>query len=265
MKFCNIEFNILHKDDLFVRSDNETKCIATVNAQFIVLANTDKRYMDYINSHYSTFDGEIPLKEAKKRYSEFKDAEKLPGSEIVYDFCQYAKENSLRMFFLGGYEDSNKAAVEIVKERYGVEIDGYSPPYEKYPFSDGFIENCMSRITEFKPDIIFVGFGAPKQEWFIEEQLEKLNSIGVKYIIGSGGTFEFVSGKIKRAPAWVSKIGFESIYRLLQEISVARIKRIFYSFKYYKYIKHKPDWFKENGGGISIVKSQVNSLLKEVA
>ena len=98
MKFCNIEFNILHKDELFTRSDNETKCIATVNAQFIVWANTDKRYMDYINSHYATFDGEIPLKEAKKRYAEFKDAEKLPGSEIVYDFCQYAKENSLRMY-----------------------------------------------------------------------------------------------------------------------------------------------------------------------
>ena len=124
MKFCNIEFNILHKDDLFVRLENETKCIATVNAQFIVLANTDKRYMDYINSHYATFDGEIPLKEAKKRYAEFKDAEKLPGSEIVYDFCQYAKENSLRMFFLGGYEDSNKVAVEIVKEHYGGERDG---------------------------------------------------------------------------------------------------------------------------------------------
>ena len=100
----------------------------------------------------------------------------------------------------------------------------------------------MSRITEFKPDIIFVGFGAPKQEWFIEEQLEKLNSIGVKYIIGSGGTFEFVSGKIKRAPAWISKIGLESVYRLLQELNIARIKRIFYSFRFFKYIKHKPEW-----------------------
>lgn len=242
MKFCNIEFNILHKKDLFIRSDNETKCIATVNAQFIVLANTDKRYMDYINSHYATFDGEIPLKEAKNRYPEFKDTEKLPGSEIVYDFCQYAKVHSLRMFFLGGYEDSNKAAVRVIKEQYGIEIDGYSPPYEKYPFSKSFIENCMSRIIEFRPDIIFVGFGAPKQEWFIEEQLNKLNEIGVKYIIGSGGTFEFVSGKINRAPAWISKIGLESIYRLLQELNLVRLKRILYSFRFFKYIKHKPDW-----------------------
>jgi len=146
------------------------------------------------------------------------------------------------MFFLGGYEDSNKAAVEIIREKYGIEIDGYSPPYEKYPFSNTFIENCMSRISSFTPDIIFVGFGAPKQEWFIEEQFEKLNAIGVKYIIGSGGTFEFVSGKIKRAPAWISRIGFESVYRLLQELNIARLKRIFYSFRFFKYINHKPDW-----------------------
>ena len=244
MIFCNIDFNILNRQKLFERAENETKCIATVNAQFIVLANTDKRYMDYINSHYATFDGEIPLREAKKHYLEFKDSEKLPGSEIVYDFCQYAKNNSLKMFFLGGYEDSNKNAVEIVKERYGIEIEGYSPPYEKYPFSEAFIENCMERITKFRPDIIFVGFGAPKQEWFIEEQLDKFNKLGVKYIIGSGGTFEFVSGKITRAPAWISKIGLESVYRLFQEFNMARIKRIFYSFRFYKYIKHKPDWDK---------------------
>lgn len=255
MKFCNVNFNILQKSDLFIRLENETKCIATVNAQFIVLANTDKRYMDYINSHYATFDGEIPLKKAKQFSKDFAIAEKLPGSEIVYDFCQYAKDNSLKMFFLGGYEDSNADAVRIVKEKYGIEIEGYSPPYEKYPFSEKFIKNCMGRLSSFKPDIVFVGFGAPKQEWFIEEQLKELNAIGVKYIIGSGGTFEFVSGKIKRAPAWISKIGLESIYRLAQEISVARLKRIFYSFRFYKYIKHKPEWqlkiVHENGNNLS--------------
>lgn len=242
MKFCNIEFNILNKKELFERAENETKCIATVNAQFIVLANTDKRYMDYINSHYATFDGEIPLKKAKQISKEFAYAEKLPGSEIVYDFCQYAKNNSLKLFFLGGYEDSNAEAVRIIKEKYEIEIEGYSPPYENYPFSEQFIQNCMERINSFRPDIIFVGFGAPKQEWFIEEQFEKLNKLGVKYLIGSGGTFEFVSGKIKRAPSWISKIGLESIYRLLQEISFVRLRRIFYSFRFYKYIKHEPDW-----------------------
>ena len=244
MKFCNLNFNILNKKELFKRSENETKCIATVNAQFIVLANTNKRYMDYINNNYATFDGEIPLKVARKRDKEFDNAEKLPGSEIVYDFCQFAKDNSMKVFFLGGYEDSNRDAVKIIKEKYGIQIEGYSPPYEPYPFSITFIENCLTKINNFRPDIIFVGFGAPKQEWFIEENKEYFNKIGVKYLIGSGGTFEFVSGKIKRAPKWVSKLGFESIFRLLQELNISRIKRIFYSFKFFRYIKQTPKWKK---------------------
>ena len=221
MNFCNIDFKIFKKDDLVNRIDNETRYIIPVNAQVIVLANNNQRYMNFINAHYATFDGEIPLKVAKKQYSAFAAAEKLPGSDIVYDFCQYAKNNSLRMFFLGGYEDSNKAAVEIVKEKYGIAIDGYSPPYEDYPFSDNFLNNCLEKISSFKPDIIFVGFGALKQEYFIEEQFDNFNNLGVKYIIASGGTFEFVSGKIKRAPAWVSRIGLESFYRFFKEISFA--------------------------------------------
>ena len=242
MIFCNIDFKIFKKEDLFKRIDNETMCIIPVNAQVIVWANNNYQYMNFINAHYATFDGEIPLKAARKQSSKFANIQKLPGSDIVYDFCQYAKDNSLKVFFLGGYEDSNKVAVKIIKEKYGIEIEGYSPPYEKYPFSDNFINNCLEEISLFKPDIIFVGFGAPKQEYFIEEQFDKFNKLGVKYIIASGGTFEFVSGKIKRAPAWISKIGLESFYRFFKEISFARLNRILYSFRFFRYIKHKPDW-----------------------
>lgn len=246
MEFCNINFKILKKEMLFLREENETKCIIPVNAQVIVLANSNKRYMDFINSHYSTFDGEIPLKAAKKKSDDFKEIKKLSGSEIIYDFCKYAKDNSLKMFFLGGYEDSNTEAVKKVRENYGIEIEGYSPPYEKYPFSKQFVEKCIEKISSFKPDIIFVGFGAPKQEWFIDEQLSKLNVLGVKYIIASGGTFEFVSGKIKRAPAWISMIGLESVYRLFQELNLARFRRILYSFRFFKYINSKPEWIEKD-------------------
>lgn len=242
MFFCNIDFNIFNKSALFQRMDSETKCITTVNAQIIVLANTDKRYMDYINSNYVTFDGEIPLKEARKFSKEFYTAEKLPGSEIVYDFCEYAKKNNLKVFFLGGYENSNKLAVEKIHKDYGIEIEGFSPKYETYPFSKKFVDSCLKRIEAYRPDIIFVGFGAPKQEYFIEDNIQFFKKIGVKYLIGSGGTFEFVSGRIKRAPVWISKIGLESFYRFFKEISFVRLKRIIYSFRFFKYIKHTPDW-----------------------
>lgn len=242
MLFCNLNFNILNKKQLFERKSNETKSIITVNAQFIVLANTNKRYMNFINSNYATFDGEVPLKAAKKYSSEFRDAEKLSGSEIVYDFAQYAKDNHLKTFYLGGYEESNKVAVEKMHERYGIQISGFSPRYEPYPVSKEFTESCFKKIENFKPDILFIGFGAPKQEYFIEDNIARFNQLGVKYIIGSGGTFEFVSGMIKRAPLWVQHLGLEGVYRLFQEFNLVRIKRLIYSCRFYKYIKSKPDF-----------------------
>lgn len=240
INFCNIKFNILSKKDLFYTEKNETKCIATVNAQFIVLANTNERYMNYINNHYATFDGEVPLKQAKKK---FKDAhiEKLPGSEIVYDFCLYAKEQGLKVFFLGGKEESNSKAVDVIRNQFEIDIEGYSPKFEEYPFSDFFTEICMSKIEEFHPHIVFVGFGAPKQEFFIEDNEERLRRCGVRYVIGSGGTFEFVSGRIKRAPRWIQKMGLEGMFRLLMEFNKERFNRIIYSCKFFKYINSGSD------------------------
>lgn len=241
-EFCNLNFNILHKNELFDRADDELKCIATVNAQFIVLANTNARYMNYINSHYATFDGEIPLKKARKTLEVFADAEKLPGSEIVYDFASFAKAHGLKMFFLGGKAESNVLAVLKIRKEYGIEIEGFSPVFENYPFSEQFVESCRKRISEFRPDILFVGFGAPKQEFFIEDNFEFLKNCGVKYAIGSGGTFEFVSGTIERAPKWVQNAGLESVFRLCKEISWMRFKRILYSLRFYRYVKRKPEF-----------------------
>lgn len=244
MEFCNINFNIRNKSDLFQKENESIKCIVTANAQLINFANTIERYLSFMNQNYVTFDGAIPLKWAKKKNKGFKDFEKLSGSDIVYDFCSYAKENQLRVFFLGGKKESNHGAVSVIRELYGIEIDGYSPEFENYPFSEKFVNDCYSHLNEFKPDILFVGFGSPKQEFFIQDSKEVFNTIGVKYVVGSGGTFEFVSGTIKRAPLLIQKMGLEGIYRFIKEPNLARVKRILESFKFFKYINHKPR-FKE--------------------
>jgi N-acetylglucosaminyldiphosphoundecaprenol N-acetyl-beta-D-mannosaminyltransferase len=168
------------------------------------------------------------------------DFEKLSGSDIVYDFCQFAKENNYKMFFLGGKEESNQLAVQKIKNRYNIQIEGHSPDFEEYPFSEKFNRLCMERITAFKPDILFVGFGAPKQEYWIDDHLSRLSELGVKYAIGCGGTFDFVAGTIKRAPVFIQKIGLESLYRFFQEPNKTRLKRTIESFKFFKYIFCKP-------------------------
>lgn len=245
MEYCNLNINLTNKKELFEIDKTKPKCIVTLNAQIICLANTNKELNEFVNSNYATIDGEIPLKFAKLFKRGFRKVEKLSGSEIIYDFCDFAKKNKMKLFFLGGMEDSNKKAVQNIKKDYGIQVDGFSPEYENYPFSDKFIESCFKHLEKFKPDIVFVGFGAPKQEFFMRDHMDRLKKCGVKFAVGSGGTVDFVSGKVKRAPKWIVKIGFEGLYRLFQEFNKARLKRLTNSFKFFKYIWKKPDFDKK--------------------
>jgi len=82
---------------------------------------------------------------------------------------------------------------------------------------------ALSIINQAKPDLLFIAYGAPKQEKWIARNLEKLPTI--KLAIGIGGAFDMVSGKIKRAPLWVRKISLEWLWRLAME--PRRINRIY--------------------------------------
>ncbi len=239
--FCNIDFKLIQKSKLFEREENELKHIVTVNAQFIVLANTNERFMKIVNNNYATFDGEVPLKFARMT-REYKKAEAIKGSEIIYDFIDYAQQRDMSIFLLGGKESSNKKSVDIIRNKYGVSVQGYSPQYDEYPFSSVFCEVSIKNIREFCPDILFVGLGAPKQEYFIDDHKDIFKQLGIKYVIGCGGTFEFLSGNIKRAPKWVSEIGLEGFYRLFQEMTLVRMKRILFSFKFFKYLWKSPSF-----------------------
>ena len=246
MEYCNLNINLTNKKELFELDPKKPKCIVTLNAQIICLANTNKELYDFVNSNYATIDGQVPLKLGKifKR-KQLKNVEKLSGSEIIYDFIDLAKKKNLKLFFLGGKEDSNKQAVINVKEKYGIKVDGFSPEYENYPFSKKFVDSCFEVMDKFKPDIVFVGFGAPKQEFFMRDNMDRLKKCGVKYAVGSGGTVDFVSGKVKRAPKWISKLGLEGFYRLFKEFNKARFTRLVNSFKFIKYIWKKPKFDKK--------------------
>ena len=78
----------------------------------------------------------------------------------------------------------------------------------------------MDKINKANPDILFVGFGAPKQEKWIDLYKDRLNC---KVAIGNGGTMDILAGKVKRAPEIYQRLGLEWFYRLIKEPS--RIKR----------------------------------------
>ena len=84
------------------------------------------------------------------------------------------------------------------------------------------MKKVIKKINKAKPKILLVGLGSPKQEKWIYENLAKIPS--VKVAIGVGGAFDFISGRIKRAPEFLQKIGLEWLWRLV--LQPWRIKRV---------------------------------------
>lgn len=215
ISFCGLYFRALRKD-MLLNNDDDFKHIITVNGQFIEVAYKDKRVFDLINNNWSTIDGQIIYKLANKKKSVIK-IEKISGSDFIFDTCNYCSMTNRSVFLLGGKKTSNKLSVKLLETKYGIKISGYSPPYMSYPFSEDVIQSIKNNIVEFKPDYIFVAFGMPKQEFWIDDNKEFLEQNNVRFAIGCGGTFELVSGNLKRAPYWIQKAGIEWLFRFVQE------------------------------------------------
>lgn len=233
MYLCGIDISCHHHDELLQPSYNP-RLVVTINAEAIVRAQTDNRLKSIINNHTTTIDGQIPLWLYRKIYRN-STIDKISGSELIYSLPEYAEKNNLRVFLLGGKEDSNAGAIIELRKRFPkLTIDGYSPPFSPYPFSEEIKESINRRIAQFRPNILFVGFGMGKQEYWEDDNYNLLNDLGVKLIIGCGGSFEFASGKIKRAPKVIQNCGLEGIWRLFNEFKWFRVKRLILSLKIFK-------------------------------
>ena len=139
--------------------------------------------------------------------------ERVTGADMVPAICRRCAEEGLSVYVLGGDKDVVEAAFEKLREINGheVRIAGIDPAFIKL---DQDQPEIIDRINAAKPDVLFVALGNPKQELWMGRNRAKLD-VGV--MIGVGGTFNFIAGKVKRAPKWMQRCGLEWIYRILQE------------------------------------------------
>lgn len=208
--------------------------ISTVNAEFIVTAYENEKFFNVLSNSVCTVDGQIPYWIAKYRGVNSDLLSKVSGSSYVEHVLDLCFSKGLKVFLLGGKPTS----INLILDKYSGNnfISGYSPIFEDYPFSFSNDTLIKKTLEEFKPDILLVGFGAVKQEFWIYDNKEYLSSIGVRTAIGVGGSFEFLSGSLPRAPFFIQKIGLESLYRLIQQPSMFRLKRILKSLNVFIYM-----------------------------
>lgn len=145
--------------------------------------------------------------------------ERVTGADLVSEICKNSANTQNKIFLLGSAEGIAKKTAEILEKKYpGVKIAG---TYAGTPNSPDE-KQIIQIINKARPNILFVAYGAPSQELWISRNLKKMPS--VKLAAGIGGSFDFITGKLKRAPKWMQKLGLEWLYRLFQQPS--RIKRI---------------------------------------
>lgn len=235
MKFCNINFNALNKEEFFCFNEDQTKVLITANAQIITLINKYDWLLKFSKENYVSFDGTIPFWIAKL-FSYRSRFEKISGSNLMFDLEDILISSNYSIFLLGGTFQGNQKSVSKYKSK-GINAKGFSPKKESYPISNKSSKIFLKKISDFKPDFLLVGFGAPKQERWIYDNIEDLKKISPKLIVGVGGSFEMYSGVIKKSPKFISAMGFESIWRLIHQPNLERIQRIVKSLYFLMYIK----------------------------
>jgi len=226
LEFAGLTFRGLHAADLLPQS-GVFKFIIPVNADLIVTSFQSVRFANLISKNFATVDGQVTLWLARIFGRPRKvGIEKISGSTFAYVLLQHAADNRQRVFFLGASAAVNHLATQTVRERYGVDVIGFSPPLTAYPIASAWSEEVLARIKEHSPHILFVALGAPKQEYWIEDNTQTLKDAGVQVVIGCGGTLDFLAGAITRAPLWVQKAGLEGLYRLAMQPCWFRVKRL---------------------------------------
>ena len=232
IEFANLEFRGLRREEL-LQDEGRLKLIVTVNAEIIVEANRDKRFAKLISNNFATLDGQWPYVLARWR-SGRKDIEKISGSDFVYDLCEMAAISGHRVFLLGARPEINHIAQERLRSRYGVLVSGYSPAMHSYPLPKEMDDEILRQIRAYGPAILIVAFGAPKQEFWLEQHRAALESAGVRWALGAGGSLDFVAGVLPRAPVFLQRAGLEGLWRLALQPKL-RFVRILRGLRFFQY------------------------------
>ena len=136
--------------------------------------------------------------------------ERVAGVDLFHELLAMSAKRDFPVFLLGATDEVVSKTVSKVKaQNPNLNIAGYNDGY----FWDDE-EAVVTKIRESGAKLLFVAITSPKKENFINKWQDKL---GVDFVMGVGGTFDVVAGKVKRAPQWMQKVGLEWLYRVIQE------------------------------------------------
>lgn len=188
------------------------KYVCISNVHTTVTAYRDEKYREVQNGSALSLPDGKPLS-IVQRYRGYENAGRVPGPDLMPEIFALSEKKGYRHYFYGSKQSTLDALKERLLEKYPkLNIVGmYSPPFR--PLTEEEDQEAVERINAVKPDFIWVGLGAPKQEIWMAEHENRVHGV----MLGVGAGFDFHAGTIKRAPKWMQELCMEWLYRISQD------------------------------------------------
>lgn len=242
----------------YLISHNNKFYIVTPNPELVLMAKEDRELLGIVNSADFALPDGVGLRYASK-FLYGRDLKIVPGRKLFLELIGLANKKGWKVFFLGGEGEEAKLSAKKLRLSYkkikietfnGPRVDESGEPVSEVddsiqenakrklgnelnadmPFSvrerhSATQSDAIKRINDFRPQLLFVAFGMPKQEYWIAKNIKRLDIGGTMAV---GGTFRYIAGLSKLPPKWMENAGLEWLWRLITE--PWRAKRIFMAF-----------------------------------
>jgi N-acetylglucosaminyldiphosphoundecaprenol N-acetyl-beta-D-mannosaminyltransferase len=140
---------------------------------------------------------------------------RITGSSLIYTLSEAAAHHKKSIYILGGPEGAAELAGQRLQELYpGLKVVGAEGPWLSSAVTDDELEPLIQRLEDAAPDIVFCGFGFPKQEKVVAACRARLPNA---WFLGCGAAVNFAAGYERRAPLWMQRTGLEWAHRLISE------------------------------------------------
>ena len=197
----------------YLKTQSKPSYLTVNNVHTVTEGIKDPEFRKIINNSFLSLPDGKPLSVIGK-WKGIKRVDRIFGPTFFEKTLEWGAEENLKHYFFGSSGATLEKLKKNVENKFpGIKISGaYSPPFREFLMeeNDRFLENINSK----EPDIIWVSLGAPKQEKWIYSNFNKINK-GI--MIGIGAGFDYLSGNLKHAPAWMKNSSLEWFYRLMQE------------------------------------------------
>lgn len=188
------------------------KYICVSNVHTTIMAHDDENYRKVQNDAVMALPDGGPLSSYSRSHGNV-HAKRVTGPDLMRECLKRSGEFGWRHFFYGASQETLDLLQDKIKERYpDAFIAGMiSPPFRDLTHEEDL--HFTQAINDARPDFVWVGLGAPKQEIWMAAHKDRINAL----MIGVGAAFDYESDNLKRAPKWMQKCNLEWLYRLLQE------------------------------------------------